>query len=184
MRIGRLVTFTGGFLLAASSIAGAQEAGKAGISIGYPSAIGVLWHATETIAIRPDFTFTHSSSDTASGWAYGTNISVLFYLKKYDNVRTYVSPRFSYSYNSTTSKPTASTLPGTTTPSPITITGSTTGGVGTFGVQAWTGSHFSVFGEVGFGFTHRSTDSGLAGLGKFKSDAWGTSAGVGVVFYP
>jgi hypothetical protein len=184
MRIGRLVTFTGGFLLAASGIAGAQEGGKAGISIGYPSAIGVLWHATETIAIRPDFNFTHSSSDNTSGWGFGTNISVLFYLKKYDNVRPYVSPRFSYARNSATSTPTTSTLPGTTAVPPITITASTTGGAGSFGVQAWSGSHFSVFGEVGVGFSQRSSDTSSTTIGVLKSKAWGTTAGVGVVFYP
>jgi hypothetical protein len=184
MRIGRLVTLTGGLLLAASAMAGAQEAGKAGISIGYPSAIGVLWHATESIAIRPDFTFTHTSSDTSSGWAYGTNISVLFYLKKYDNVRAYVSPRFSYTRNSTTSTPVVSTLPGAVLVPPITITGSTTGGAGTFGVQAWSGSHFSAFGEVGIAFSQRTTESVLTGLGNLKSKLWGTTAGVGVVFYP
>jgi hypothetical protein len=178
MRIGRLVIFTGGLLLAASGIAGAQEAGKAGISIGYPSAIGVLWHVTESIAIRPDFTFTHTSSDTNSGWGVGTDISALFYLKKYDNVRPYVSPRFSYTRTSNTSKP------GNGIVAETTVKSSTTGGAGVFGAQAWTGTHFSVYGEVGIGFTSRKAESPFATIADLKSKTWGTTAGVGVVFYP
>ena len=135
MRIRRLLILAAGLFFAASGTSGAQETGKAGITIAYPASIGVIWHATDTVAIRPVFTFAHNSSETEPSTAesdssvFGLDLGVLFYLKKYDTVRTYVSPRFTYQRmnTTTTSGSTQTTLP------EIESTANTTGGAGTFG---------------------------------------------------
>lgn len=163
--------------------AGAQDHGRVGLTAGYPGDVGVLWHASDSIAIRPSFTFTHSSGDSASGgassgWASGVGVSALFYVKKYDNVRTYVSPQFTWSHGSTALQSTAFTTVG------ITSTNTTTGGGGAFGAQYTPSAHFAVYGEAGVAFSHQKTS--LSGPNTFSStgNSWGTFAGVGVVFYP
>jgi opacity protein-like surface antigen len=187
MLIRRSLFLTGVFLLVVCGAARAQDTGKAGVTLAYPGSIGFIWHAGDSVAIRPDFTFSHSSTDSTIGTSgshnnlFGTDISVLFYLKKYDNVRAYISPRFSYSRTSSTSTPVTTTqaaLP------EITITGTTTGGAGVFGAQYSPSKRFSVFGEAGIGFSHRKTDSAVSLVTSLKGNTWGTTAGVGVIFYP
>ena len=179
MRIRRLLFLTAGFLLAGCLAAGAQEKGKAGVVIGYPGGIGILWHATDTVAIRPDFSFSHNSSLGSSGTAGGVNLSVLFYVKKYDNVRTYFSPRFTYTRATSTIQPTSTqvTLP------EVTSTSTSTGGGGVFGAQYSPVARFSVFGELGIALSHRESKASSI-LSSSKANGWGTTAGVGVVFYP
>jgi hypothetical protein len=186
MRIRRILSLTIGLFLFACGTAAAQEPGKTGVTMAYPGAIGIIWHATDKVAIRPDFSFSHSSVDssssstTSSGWTLGMNISALFYIAKYENVRTYVSPRFSYNRtHSTVNQPASQfVLP------EITTTTSTTGGGGSFGAQYSPTPRFSVFGEVGLSFSHRETKPGSATIpGGISANGWGTGSGVGVIFY-
>lgn len=186
MRIRRLLILAAGLFFAVSGTAGAQDGAKAGVTIGYPASIGLIWHATEKVAIRPAFSFSHNSSDSpngsveSDGLAFGLDLGVLFYLKKYDNVRTYVSPRFSYTHTTTTS---TSSSPTSVLPE-IETTSNSTGAAGVFGAQYSPSNRFSVYGEVGLAYTHRHTESGPSSLGTFKSNTFGTTAGVGVIFYP
>jgi hypothetical protein len=185
MRTRRLLFLAAGILLAASGTAGAQEKGKAGVTIAYPASVGLIWHVTDTVAIRPAFSFAHSDSEISTGIAdnenttFALDLGALFYVKKYDNVRTYISPRFEYSRSSSTTSPTSTqgSLP------EVTTTGTTTGAAGVFGAQYAPTSRFSVFGEVGFGFNHRHSESDTSGATVFKTNTWGTTSGVGVIFY-
>jgi hypothetical protein len=185
MRIRRLLFLAAGLVFAAGGTAGAQDSGKAGVTIAYPGSIGLIWHVTDAVAIRPDFVFSHTSTgggSSGAGTGFGTDISALFYLKKYDNVRTYVSPRFSYTRSSSTID-TGATAQGF--PNELESTSTSTGGAGLFGVQYSAGSHFTIFGEAGIGFSHRKSESSFSGSGPaIKSNAWGTTAGIGIVFYP
>ena len=65
--------------------ADAQEKGQAGITMGYPASIGVLWHLSDRVAIRPEFSFTNTDSSSVSlvsagtqFWSLGTGVSALF----------------------------------------------------------------------------------------------------------
>ena len=88
-----------GLLLGGGATVNAQEAGQAGITMGYPGSIGILWHVSDSVAVRPEISFSTSSSDNEFG-ADTTNVSggasALFYVAKWDRVRAYVSPRFAY----------------------------------------------------------------------------------------
>ncbi|HTM26711.1 MAG TPA: hypothetical protein VL225_16050 [Vicinamibacterales bacterium] len=165
--------------------AGAQDAGKTGITMAYPGSFGILWHATDKVAIRPTFNVARSTADgsTSSGtnWTFGTTIAGLFYMKKYDNVRTYFSPRYTYSRISSTTH--VGAIQGITVPD-LKTTGNSNGGSGTFGAEYTPGSRFSVFGEVGVVFTRATTSSSGLTASKTSGNAWGTTAGVGVIFYP
>ena len=46
--------------------ADAQEKGKTGVTLGYPASIGLLWHVTDRIAIRPEFSFAFTSNDVTT----------------------------------------------------------------------------------------------------------------------
>src|SRR5215207_9906489 len=104
MRIARIFLLTAVTGLAALSAVGAQEPAKLGITMGYPASVGVLWRMNENVAIRPELSLSGGTSDTdspnfdseTSGWNIGTGASVLIYLNKFDNLRTYFSPRFTY----------------------------------------------------------------------------------------
>jgi hypothetical protein len=181
----------------------AQDTHTVGVTMGYPASFGVLWHASKKVAIRPEISFAGSSTESTTslpssqtslpsissegdGWSIGTGVSALFYLRTYEHLRTYVSPRFTYAY---TSVSTSSNVPNATG---ALISGKQTGkgasGTGSFGAQYMLGDRFSVFGEVGFGFSHSTSSSSSSSTTstatKGSSNAWGTRAGVGVVFYP
>ena len=171
-----------GWVLGVCATANAQEAGQVGITMGYPASIGVMWHVSDSVAVRPEIAFSTSSSSndfgadttTVSGGASG-----LFYVAKWDHVRAYVSPRFSYGHSTSDSTGTIG----------ITSKSSTYNVVGSFGAQYTPHKRFAVFGETGFGYNRSKastttvvvpvvlppTTSTLTGFG--------TRTGVGVIFY-
>lgn len=182
MRTVRIVATCTALCLGTATLAAAQETGKTGVTMAYPGSIGVIWHASDTVAIRPAFSFNHTSGESSIGsdnhsWGLGFGLGALFYLRKYDSVRTYVSPQFSYSRTNITATPvsTSGTLP------EIASHNDATGGAGTFGAQFFATPHFSVYGEAGIAFTHHKTATGSSTA--VKGSTWGTVAGVGVVMY-
>jgi hypothetical protein len=166
-----------------SSIASAQEKGQIGIAMGYPSSVGIVWHVTDKVAIRPEFSVAQSSTETTingltpgtaatttDGWAIGTGVSGLIYIRSWDQLHLYVSPRWTYSHLTMNTSATSST----TTEWAIN---------GSVGAQYALGKRFGVFGELGLGYAHLnqtfSTQVGLEGHGHTV----GTRTGVGVIIY-
>jgi len=164
----------------------ADEPGKVGITMAYPTSFGILWHATGKFAIRPTVAISRStmngSTSNGDGWSLGTTIAGVFYVKKYDNVRTYFSPRYSYNRTQLTTHVTASTQ-GATIPD-VKTTGNGNGAAATFGAEYTPASRFSVFAEVGVAFSRLTTSSSGFISSKISGNTWGTTAGVGVIFYP
>jgi hypothetical protein len=173
-------------LLVVPAAASAQDHGDAGIAMGYPSAVAFVWHASDSIAIRPEFTATRTSSEVSvlgsdrktKSWSAGVGASALFYLSHADSLRTYVSPRATYTRGSTETAATSS-IPASpaNTVHAYSLTGS-------FGAQYSLSERFSAFGEIGFGVTHArtTTDSAIVGS-ESSSNSWGTRTGVGVILY-
>jgi hypothetical protein len=164
----------------------AQEAGHAGITMGYPGSVGLLYHVSERVAVRPEFTVSTITSSSIStvvstgsrSWAFGVGASALFYFAKRDNVRPYVSPRFTYLRTSTTFES------GNLLGSPAVSTSNHADGYsasGSVGAQYSPNDRFGVFGEVGFGYARTNGTSGTAS--KSTSDSWSTRTGAGVVLY-
>ena len=181
MRTLWIVALGAGVLMGGTARADAQEKGQAGITMGYPASVGVLWHLSERVAIRPEFSFSSSDSSSAAildarseFWSVGTGVSVLFYTPVRDNLRTYVAPRFSYTRTHGDSNITTSTATSYSI-------------AGMFGAHYSLGRRFGVFGEVGFGYarqTGSSTSELLPQTGITNhSDSIGTRSGVGVVLY-
>ncbi len=177
-------SFVGLAVIAASLVpafASAQEAGKVGVTMGFPASLGLIWHATEKIALRPEFSFTHSSSDTSIGEtssdSVGLGLSALFYTKKWDNAGMYVAPRFLWAHGSGETRPNIGDFEGSdSSADAYTYSGSV-------GAQGWIGSRFSVFGEVGLSYTTTSSDSSSAFSTEVKTKSFGIRSGVGAVLY-
>jgi hypothetical protein len=169
----------------------AQEKGQTGLTMGYPASLGVVWHLSDRAAIRPEISLSNSSSESQGStpgvirssidtWAVGVGVSGLFYVRKWDNLNAYVSPRFTYSRGTTTAEIGGlSTGPTESLTRAFSVSGS-------FGTQYSLSRKFSVFGEVGVGF---SDSEGTTRLSPFDGDlkstghSWSTRTGIGVLFY-
>lgn len=167
-------------LCAVPLTASAQEKGKVGVTMGYPAAVGFLWHASEKIAVRPEFNFSHSSTDTPFGEgssdSVGLGVTALFYTAKWDNVAAYIAPRFAWTHSTGRSESDfGGDIENESNADSYNYSGS-------FGAQAWIGTRFSVYGEVGFAFSHGTADSSL-GSGESKGKGFNIRSGVGAVFY-
>jgi hypothetical protein len=147
-----------------------------GIVIAYPSSVGAVFEMSPRIALRPDLFMSGSSltqsGQTVSSRSIAVGLDVLIWLRRYDKVRTYVTPRVSYTHN-TSNQPLAQDVWGT---------------AGSYGVEYSATSRLAVFGEVGVfvGHSFPKTVTIAEGIsqtaGPFTS--WTTRAGVGIVFYP
>lgn len=201
MRVSRTIVFAFAFTAFVAYRAAAQDAGQIGISMGYPGSIGVVWHVTDAVAVRPDFIFTSASSGLAgvddTTTSVGIGISGLVYVTKDDRLRTYVVPRFTYRRTTSevsavyaTSVPAVVTI-GLASPvlQPATFKSTTTqkGLSGAFGAQYAIHERFGIFGEVGFGYAESDYEPGLAAVTlpalETGPHSWSTQSAVGIVFY-
>jgi opacity protein-like surface antigen len=180
---------TGVLLLAAfcglPAVGAAQEPQKAGIVMGYPASIGVLWHVSKRVAVRPEFSFTRTSNEftsalgtTASTTAatFGAGASGIFYLTGREKLRTYLSPRYSYARLTTGADDSAAVS--------TDGAGHTHSLTGSFGAEYGLSNRFSVFGEAGLGYNSQKTSSALGPARSASvTHSWGTRTAVGVVLY-
>ena len=194
------------FLLAVPVFA--QEHGQVGLSMGYPASVGVVWHISDRLAIRPEISLIQSSTDTTAittitfttplgiqtqstraefttdSTTVGTGVSALFYVWKREALSAFVTPR--YAYNRGTSTTTGG---GTGTPTEGTAKNHVISG--SFGAQCALGPRFSVFGEIGLGYTRSRVDNvptgslspGASTGSETTSHGVSTRSGAGVVFY-
>ena len=173
----------GTMMAAASTTAFAQEKGQVGITMGYPSSVGVVWHVSDKLAVRPELSFAQSSSEVTvsglpsgtantDGWNFGTGVSGLFYVRTQDQLHLYVSPRWTYSR--VTSNSVASD-----------ITATSWSIAGSFGAQYALSRHFAAFGELGLAYTHaRATSTPVLPISsEAVGHTTGTRTGVGVIVY-
>lgn len=185
----------------------AQDAGQIGVTLGYPAAVGVIWHVTDNVAVRPEISFSTASAEIpainpgfslpglsadlgeTSSTTVTAGVSGLFYFGKWDKLRAYVSPRYTYSRLTAESGSTIST---DARNSVYTVTGS-------FGAHYQLHRRFAVFGETGFGYNHsHTTSTSLLRLPvipvgpvlppvsqsvETNSHSWAIRTGAGVIFY-
>jgi hypothetical protein len=184
-----------------ADLAAAQERGQIGLSMGYPGSIGLVWHVSDAVAVRPDFQFRGTSigadyDETTT--TVGVGISGLVYVAKRDALHLYVAPRFAYT-RTTVELPAAVytdlsfsiITPGTPVPRATVPTLKTTSSTktiaGSFGAQYAVHKRFSVFGEAGFSYsTLDTTYPSTLALITVPYDGphtWGTQTAAGVIVY-
>lgn len=163
MKLASLIILAMIAIAGAPGVARAQDAGKVGVTMGYPSSVGVIWQVADRVALRPEITLSRSMGDSSTSdlagvvpvstddsTGVGVGLGALFYVHRWEGLRTYVSPRFSYNRISTS----ASTTPSGSTSESTTSAYLTSG---SFGAQYPLGRHFGLFGEIGLGYTSTRT---------------------------
>ena len=160
--------------------AAAQESGQVGITMSYPSRLGLLWHVTERVALLPDVAFQRIVSGSVIGiWAVGgpetttrtstttweisPGINALIHLVAWDDVTTYVTAGWSHVRTSATRTDITTTTgasvglpPSGTERQEFTWEGYETRGA--LGVRYVPRRHFGVFGEVGIEYSKTDFD--------------------------
>jgi outer membrane protein W len=154
----------------------AQDSATVGLVMATPASVSVIWHVSDAIALRPEIGFTTSSTSAKGPGAAGAKtdastvspgFSVLFYLHRWDALRTYVSPRYVYSraHAESTSQGGSSE----STASSHTVAGS-------IGAEYALHRHFGVFGELGISYAHADAPT-------TSSDSWTHRTAVGAILY-
>ena len=160
-------------LVVVPTVASAQEAGDVGIAMGYPTAAGLIGHLSDRLAVRPDVTFAWTSTDSdvildRTSTTVGLGVSALVYLSHVDALRTYVSPRFAWSHNSSDN-------------SVSNFASDTYSVSGSFGAQYRLSDRFGVYGEIGIQYSHSASDTII--ISSATTHSWGTRSGVGAILY-
>lgn len=170
------------------STARAQDDRRFGLTMGFPASVGVLWHVTDRLAIRPDIDvsrmtirtersstlFPVPEEEESTARSVRPGISALIYLARREELRLYISPRYSY-VSAETSQLDAE-------PSPESSTHVVSG---SFGAEHRLGSRFAVFGELGIEYTRsrfRLSDPPILSSTTRRTGIESRS-GVGVVLY-
>ena len=211
MRIFPLTTIAC-LLVAAAANASAQPARTFGVTMAYPASIGVLWQASQRLAIRPDLSVSWSSTESSSdsiggglippisietksdGYTLGVGVSALWTVARWDALRAYVAPRAGYTRLSattttraTTTVPPGGVIPGLPTIPTLERTNTSSGYQvgGAFGAQHSLVERFAIFGEVGINYSSSESagDETVAFLPTIRGRNVGIRSGVGVIFF-
>jgi len=191
----------------------AQERGQIGVSFGYPTTVGIAWHIADRLAIRPEVSFEQSSFDTefittvsaaspfedlsyterthvkTDSTTVGVGVSGLIYVWKKESLSAFVSPRYAYAHGTITTSGSATTFQANDGRS------RSHSFSGSFGAQYALGRRFSVFGEIGLGYTRENASTSapqsdavvpvasVVSAYESKGHRLGTRSGVGVTLY-
>jgi hypothetical protein len=161
------------------SAANAQER-TFGITMGFPTSVGVYWKVADRFAVRPEFTFSKTKTDNEpTTWSVGTGVTGLIYLNSGNPLRTYLAPRFTYERQNLEDEGFFSTIESATHLYSLS---------GLFGAQYLLGDRFLVFGEVGVRGEYSSATDTFSGQAfTFSSEPAGytlrSTGGVGIVFF-
>src|SRR5688572_22734925 len=158
----------------------AQDKGDAGLAISVPSTIGVIWHASDRLAIRPEVTFGFTETDGEGSLPDSSSrnvtiaVSALLYTHRWDEFRLYVSPRFTYLHGTTSIS------------SPVDLGDSklsSWAAVGSIGGQYALGTRFGVFAEAGLSYASQRSESGSPFITNRTTWTFGTRTAVGGILY-
>ena len=164
-------------LLFVPSAASAQESGDVGVFMGYPS-LGFVWHVSEKVAIRPEVSFSSTSTEFESSLS-GTGTAHTW------NVKVAPAVLLPQRRRSTADVCGAAVhlhaLRRGEQQHPERFPSNTYGFAGFFGARYSLNDRFSIFGELGVGYTHVTTRDLIRTAN--SADNWGTRTGVGVILY-
>lgn len=172
----------------------AQDNGGVGLVMGYPGAVGVVWHVTERLALRPDVTLSRSTSEsttTASGlfptsstttstsWSTTAGLGALITVTRLERVRIYVAPRVAWMRNTSDNRAGVS---GDLAAFDVTTTGLVSSA--SAGTEYRPHDHFAVFGELGLQYSELTTTSAFTGSrNRTENTSAGVRSAVGVTVY-
>jgi hypothetical protein len=191
-------------MLACGATARGQDSGRVGLTMGYPASIGVIWQVSDRVAVRPELSFTDSTSESTSvltifgsggvtttttqrsttdSTTIGTGASLLYYAGRWESLRTYLSPRFGYTRNTSSTTPPSAIAAVTGGPANTEFTSTSYFVSGSFGAQYGLGRRFGIFGELGFGYSHIKSQNNLSLAGNGSGRSVSTRSGAGVIVF-
>lgn len=154
-------------LVAMPGAARAQQDDRVALTVSTPTALGVLWHTSDRLALRPEINLTHSrltGSPAATGASLGS--SLIVYTSGMGATRTYVAPRLAAQVTSQASAPDLVTW---------------VAGV-SFGAQhRFERSSLMVFAEGGVQASWFERELGLGG--NVSATQWSTRTAIGLGWY-
>lgn len=167
--------------LCVAASAWAQPARSVGVTMGYPTGVGVLWHVSDRIALRPDVSLTRSKAETTTttvvapsifgpgetittsttqtDWTTSAGLSVLVTIRDLDRLRLYAAPRVAWFRTETENDARANTL-GAFNSENDGLQAS-----GGLGAHYGFGDRAAAFGELGVYYTRQALSSGYSGGG-------------------
>ena len=173
------------------SSASAQQDYRVGLVIGYPASVGVFWHVSDGVALRPDVTLNGrrqsrrsalstggtDRDDPVEGWTTAVGLSALFYLGPPRRPSVLHVPRAAHVWSSTE-----------TGLAPAAATGSYASESMGFWRRARSArttppTGFRLFGELGLGYMGRRVRPASRSCGSRWRRAVGLRSGVGVVVF-
>jgi hypothetical protein len=176
--------------------AAAQERGDVGVTMGYPAALGVVWHVTDRVALRPDVSLTWTSSESTNtltvfpgvapitstsaveSQSTSLGLSALVTLHRSDRFRLYLVPRAAW-VRSTVDLDGG--LAGEATVDTTTDGWLASGG---FGGQVAVHDRFAIFGEAGVQYSSQQATSSLTtSRSRDETRTFGLRSAVGVTVY-
>lgn len=185
----------------------AQPTKPVAVTLGYPAAVGLLWHVNDRLAVRPDVTLNRSetkttltstttnlfggglstttTTSTQTDTTWSTGISLLVTLADLDDLRLYLVPRVSYLRASTSSEATTGSLGGLGDLGAFESTNDGVTVLGGFGAHYMLGTRAALFAESGVQYLRQSFSSGIGGVSGTKSTVTsvGLRTAVGVAVY-
>jgi hypothetical protein len=164
----------------------AQERGQIGVVMEAPATFAVIFHPSNKVAIRPEVTLAHASTELvqltlgdtitkANEWAVNVGASALFYAARWDRVHSYLSPGFTFGHASVDTSSGSDQRESSA---------KTFSGKASWGVQFVAARKFSVFGEMGYRLS-RSKVPTESPIGTLTTTTWsgGSRGAVGIIFY-
>jgi opacity protein-like surface antigen len=185
-------------ILTCAALAAPQETGRLGLNLRVEPAprIGLTWHVSGRLALRPSIGFVQTSIETATEsevsipenprrveseeetTAIGFGLGIHYYVYKVAAFSIYTGLNVNYT------RETADLSVERLRDLDRQDSGDVWQGSAVLGVQTRLNEHFSLFGEAGFGYTYGT----LEREGRARTDAttrrWGlANSGVGLIFY-
>ena len=188
LRVRSLVLAVAAF--AAFPCQAAAQSGRFGLSIGYPTSLGVLWQPSALVGIRPEFTFDLFNADSTSVSQLGTSrfstdtrlvgvgLSALVRVYREENLSLYLTPRYVHRRGRTTVVQDV--------PANLFVAGSDDREIeghsitGSLGARYGVGERFGVFGELGVDHSREDTTDPAT---ESRITRTGIRGGVGVMVY-
>ena len=197
---------------AAASTASAQTERRMGFVIAYPGSVGIEWQAASTLALRVDGDFRQVTNEATSDFGFGRflpslpglpviipesfevttkttsrnfdlGLSLLFDLRRSDDLRVYLAPRVGVNFARTTFATEfggdARMLAALTVPADSETSSTSPSGGVALGASRDLGERFRVFGETGFDYMRGDFSGGIGA--DVTNSAFGLRAGVGAV---
>jgi hypothetical protein len=193
-RMAAMITI---FSVWATVAAFAQEPRTIALVMGYPASVGVLWHVTDGIALRPDVAISRQSTETTAtltgiigaaqtststttGWSSSVGLSALFYFGPPGDLRFYLTPRVAYAWSRTETEnsPPIAQLSSYRSESDGFLA------AGSFGAHYRPHDRFGLFGELGLSYASQEGDTDFSLTRQtIKTTNVGLRSGVGVTIY-